>query len=94
MQQTIILDDIKGSDLLDSLKGSGFSFELSRLKPQEKYTISIQPTEYKKSLVADLQRFLDVQTPDPAVAGKSEEEIMGMVNEIIEECRAGQTQKK
>ena len=47
----------------------------------------------KKALVADLQKFLDKQKPDPAIAGKSEDEIMDMVNKIIEEYRAGKNFK-
>ena len=47
----------------------------------------------KKETLADLQKFLDEQSPDSVIAGKSEDEIMDMVNEIIEESRAAQTQK-
>jgi hypothetical protein len=37
---------------------------------------------------------MNKQKPDPAVSGKSEDEIMEMANEIIAECRAGQTQSQ
>jgi DnaJ-domain-containing protein 1 len=88
MQQAIILDDIKGSELLNILKDSGLFLKISRLIPEKNYTISIQPTEDKEALLQDMQNFLNEQEPDPAIAGKSEEEIMEMADKFIAECRS------
>jgi hypothetical protein len=50
----------------------------------------MKPINNKKAVVADLQNFLDEQSLDSIIAGKSEHEIMDMVNEIIMECRTEQ----
>jgi hypothetical protein len=46
MQQAIIFDDIKGSEIFNMLKAS-----LKQLIPEKKYTVKIQPTVDKDAII-------------------------------------------
>jgi len=83
--ESIIIDNLKGSELIG---------KLGALAPEKRYTISIQSVEDRKILLAELEQAGIEQQPDPAVAGKSEDEMMDMVNGIIDRRRARRVQSE
>ncbi|VEN74388.1 hypothetical protein EPICR_30325 [Candidatus Desulfarcum epimagneticum] len=76
--QSIIWDNVKGSELSGKLK---------TIEPEKRYTVSIQPAEDRAEILAELEGIAIEARPDPAAAGKSEDETMAMVNVVIARYR-------
>lgn len=75
---TIVFDNIRGSEIADKLKA---------LKPEKHYAVSIQDLASRQAIIDEMEAASLAGQLDPAVAGKSEAEIMDKVAEIIEKYR-------
>ncbi|HYD65530.1 hypothetical protein [Azospirillum sp.] len=64
--------------------------------PDGQYRVYVQPIRSRAEVLAEFERLFATAdaSPDPAVAGKSDDEIMDMVNAIIEEGRSGERAKR